>query len=132
MVQAGVGCGRVREKGPASGPLTALAQRFQLHMGGLASAAGLAALLGWGAERPRPGNSEKSEGLSLLLGWPVGSCGPFPVASKVKGLYTFPRASVDLLLFSFMGNELKRIHAPEHPGFTLYKLVFLEMKICVP
>lgn len=66
-------------------PNLLLAPRSQLCTSGLASAAGLASLLGWGAERPRLGNSEKSEGLSLLLRCPQGSSGPFSVASKVKG-----------------------------------------------
>lgn len=82
IFQAGVGRRRVLEKGPRIGPWIVLAQRFQLHMSGPAYTAGLASLLGQGAERPKPGSSEKSQGLNLLLGWPLGSCGLFSVDSK--------------------------------------------------
>ena len=67
----------MQEKGTVSGPLTCLGSEIQLCVSGLACAAGLASLLGQGVERPRPGNSEKSEGLSCLLGWQLGTvfCG---------------------------------------------------------
>lgn len=41
------------------------------------------------------GSSEKSQG--LLLGWPLGSCGLFSLASTVKGHFTLFRLSVNLL-----------------------------------
>lgn len=93
-----------------------MALRFQLCMSGPACAAGLASRLGQGVERPRPGSSEKSQGLSRLLGWPLGSWGLFSVASKVKEPYILPRASVALLL-SHMGDCLRRRDAPEHPEY---------------
>lgn len=85
-----------RRRGLYSGPGLALALRFQLCMSGLACAAGLASHLGQGVERPRLGSSEKSQGLSRLLGWPLGSWGPFSMASKVKEPYILPSSPSSL------------------------------------
>lgn len=97
-----------------------LAQGSQPRTSGLARASGLASPLGRGAERPRPGLSEKSQGLSLLLWWPSGGCGPFHGASKVEGCLAHPRASANLLL-SLPHNWLRNIDVLEYLGITLYK-----------
>lgn len=108
-----------------------LAQGSQLRTSWLACASGLASLLGRDAERPRPGRSEKSQGLSLLLWWPPGGCGPFRGASKVDERLAHPRASADLLL-SLPHNWLRNIDALEYPGITLYERIFRETKTLFP
>lgn len=97
-----------------------LAQGSQPRTSGLARASGLASPLGRGAGRPRPGLSEKSQGLSLLLWWPSGGCGLFRGASKAEGCLAHPRASANLLL-SLPHNWLRNIDVLEYLGITLYK-----------
>lgn len=72
------------------------------------------------AERPRPGRSEKLQGLSLSWWWPPGGCGPFRGALKVEWCLAHPRASADLLL-SLPHNWLRNTGALEYPGIALYE-----------
>lgn len=107
----------VQEKGTVSGPWTGLGSEIPAvhEWAGLCS---WPCLSSWPGSREAQAGElrEKSQGLSRLLGWPLGSWGLFSVASKVKEPYILPRASVALLL-SHMGDCLRRRDAPEHPGY---------------
>lgn len=76
--------------------------------------------LGRGAGRPRPGLSEKSQALSLLLWWPSGGCGLFRELRKRKGAGSSQGLCQPASVPSTQLVE-EHIDVLEYLGITLYK-----------